>query len=195
MKILFLLLAMLALFACQAQSQAREIDFKGVPFGASEKEFSTKHPSYRCKEIKEEYFVTGDRHCYTHGLPKRSYQDPKTPGGTFAGVAADIYVNFFGDRLETVSVWFFSKDFYIVFAALSSRYGNPVDFKTRTVTNRMGAEFKNTIAIWRRGDVTLTASRYGSSLDKGQVRYTTEWVREEQTRRSNATQEKKAGDL
>jgi hypothetical protein len=172
-----------------------DIDFKGVPFGASEQEFTAKHPDFRCSETDARFRVGGDRGCSLFGKPDRAHKGPKHEAGTYAGVPANIMARFYEDRLTSISVTIFSSHFDSVVKALTERYGKPDSLETPIVKNRMGAEFQNVKAQWKRGDVILGAEKYGSSVTDGRVSYLTNWGLAEFQKRSGQGVKKGAGDL
>lgn len=172
-----------------------DIDFKGVPFGASEQEFAERHPDFRCNDTDARVRVGGDRSCILFGKPDRAFESPKHQAGTYAGVPANLLVRFYENRLASVTAFIFPAHFDIVLKALSERYGKPDTFETPIVKNRMGAEFQNMKAVWTRHDVILRADKYASSITEGSVSYATTWGMAEFQKRRGQSTKKGAGDL
>src|SRR5262245_44311418 len=90
---------------------ASEIDFKGVAFGASEKVFTEKHPTYRCADHLARFKPVGDRYCLARGKPKDDGGDALHQAGTYAGIPANINASFYDDKLASVFISFHARRF------------------------------------------------------------------------------------
>jgi len=172
-----------------------EVTFKGVLFGVSETAFTEKNPGFRCRTTDIRFKASSDRNCTVYGKPEHNYQRPKLEAGTFAGVAANIDAAFFEDKLASVHVYVFATDFEDVLRALLDRFGKPDSLENMIVKNRMGAEFQNVVALWKRGDVILKAERFGSDLTESLVSYQTTWGIEEFKKRRDPQRGKAASDM
>lgn len=196
MTVLLRLLAIACAFLINSVLAAdQQIDFKGTALGASEQDFAAKHARYRCSDTEPKFRSLSDRTCFILGKPDKSFQDPKDRDGTFAGVPANIFANFYDNRLHRISVSLFASEFGRVLKALNERYGTPDSFETPVVKNRMGAEFQNAVAVWKRDGVSLKAEKYGSDLSTSSVSYTTDWGSEESKKRRGQDSKKAAGDI
>jgi hypothetical protein len=89
----------------------------------------------------------------------------------------------------------FASHFGTVLKALGDRYGTPDSFEKPIVKNRMGTEFENAIAVWKKAGVTLKVEKYGPNLDTSTVTYTTDWGVEEHKKRRGGDSKKAAGDI
>jgi len=182
--------------ACAALAFAeQDIDFKGTALGVSEQDFKAKHSRYRCRDTGEKFRALSDRTCTVFGKPDKPFQGPKDPEGTFASVPADVFVSFYDDRLHRITVNIFASHFGTALQALNARYGTPDSIDKPIVKNRMGAEFENVIAVWKRGDISLKIEKYGYNLDTTTVSFATGWGSEEFKKRRGQDSTKAAGDI
>ena len=93
-------------------------------------------------------------------------QDPEHQVGD---TWVDISYGFSDERLAAVNLSFESQDYDRLSRAFTAKFGAPDSTWSEVLQNRMGAEFANTSAAWRRGGIVLTLKRYGSSLDHGRA--------------------------
>src|SRR5687768_15737657 len=145
----YLLIAMLAALPAPAGA-ADQLDFKGVPFGASEQDFIARHAAFRCRDIEPRFRIAGDRACSVFGKPERPHDGAKHEAGTYAGVPANVFASFYGDRLASVSVTIFAARFDEVLKALVERHGKPDAVESSVIKTPAGAELQNAKSQWKR---------------------------------------------
>jgi hypothetical protein len=130
------LLAM-GLVLCAMTVQAQTMEFKGVPFGATEARFKQTLPKFYCDKAKE--ITLGDRVCIATDDDKIDF------GGV---IAESIVAGFLRDQLVTVMVRVRGDELGKVLLAIESKYG-------RALESRAGTTFE-----WVTTDgVRITAKR------------------------------------
>lgn len=88
---------------------------------------------------------------------------------TYAEQDAQYFATVIDDRIVTLSVHFSPSDFDTIELALVAKFGQPTKRTSNPVKTRAGAEFLNTTLIWTSPTATMTALRYGDSIDAGMV--------------------------
>lgn len=63
------------------------------------------------------------------------------------------------------------ENYETIFNALSEKYGKASSITTELLKNRMGADFKNEIALWQNGVSKILIKRMDSKIDWGLVVY------------------------
>lgn len=171
------------------------IDFKGVLFGASEKEFTGELSGYSCRTLSKESKRIGDRYCSVAGKPGMTSMPALSPAGTYAGVPANVSAFFYNDKFALADIKFFSDEFETVLGALTERYGQPDSLTREPVQTPMGATYENVKGKWQRREVILTVERFGSNVNESRVTYSTTWGLVEAERRNREQRKKGAGDV
>jgi len=145
MKRLAATLAVLA--ACQAHAQ--QLEFKGVPFGATMKEFKEAQPDFQCLSTD----------CFARGNAMQ-----------YAGVPAKITAEFADGKLAVLTVYFNPSYSGIISEALASKYGDPTTVKASEFKTRGGATATNDEREWQRPDGSfISVARYGSAINEGRA--------------------------
>ena len=173
-------------------ASAAQLDFKGIPMGASEAVVQQKFPtSANCNDVinKSQMMVLqddGDRYCSIDYIEAT----------TIAGVRANICeFRFYADKLYKITFTVNSSNFNTVTDALVVKYGKPSKVTTRNVQNRMGAVFGNDTWTWRVGDNTITAWRYTGNLDYSMIEYLSDPGKRETARREQQKAKRNLKDL
>ena len=156
------------------------IEFKGVPFGASEAELLQLHPSAKCNAPKERLLV--DRYCFILV--------------SYGGAEANVAFSLIEDKVVGATAAFASREFDDVLRALTDQYGTP-KIDRQTVRNRLGAEFENVTARWDLPDqeLVIRAQRYSGSLDTARVMFETHTLRRKGISEIEKSRKKRASDL
>jgi hypothetical protein len=122
-------------------------DFRGVPFGVSQKEAKALLKGLSC-------------------FSKEMCTAPLDLGGE---VRATNYFLFEADKLVWVA-WDFSADKWdFVRDVLIERYGEPMSRKQEPIQTRAGVEYLNESLGWTGEHVVITADHYGSKVTEGGV--------------------------
>ncbi len=85
----------------------------------------------------------------------------------------DIQLYFMNRKLAGVWLEFDSKHWSTLKKAMLVKFGQPTDQKTSIVQNPMGASFQKESLFWASKSLTIIASRFGSTISSGFIRYLT----------------------
>jgi len=154
-------------------------DLKGITLGASEADVTERFPSVKCRDRVP---ATVERMC---AVAKETYGE----------VGANLFFALNGGKVQTMSARFSSRDFASVIETMKERFGPPSSEETETVSNRMGAQFRNEIFTWKRGAEGVRAARYSGSLDRASIMFFSEASIEESARRSRPEKPERAPSL
>jgi hypothetical protein len=192
------------LFAATALAQETErFDFKGIPFGVSQKQFEQLFPMAAwCRVPKDRRMadvtcgaVRENIKCDVPGAPKNCAED-RDKAYTYAGARMHAFMaNFSDDALASMHVSFYSSDFDSILAALVVRYGKPDDTTSPTIQTPVGAVYENTTASWRKGDSILRVQKYAGNINRGAATYLLDSSTAEYAKRGGEAAKKGAKDL
>jgi hypothetical protein len=153
-------LAALLLIAATVSVHAQDLDFKSIPFGASQEQareavIPLGATTWTCRPI-------------TDGMPAIRC---RVEGMTYANVPTKyVAMTFYEDKLEDVFVEFSSEGFQDAADALARRYGKPTSSKRSKVQTNAGGVFDQTEISWSvKGGHKVVARRYADTLDTSTV--------------------------
>lgn len=191
-------------FLASVLAQGTErLDFKGIPFSVSQKQFEQLFPMAAwCRVPKDRRTadvtcgaVRENIKCDVRGAPKNCAEE-RDKAYTYAGARMHAFMaNFYNDALASMHVSFYSSDFDSILAALISRYGKPDEIKSEPLQTRVGAVYENTIASWRKSDSTLLIRKYAGSISTGAAAYVLDGSTAEFEKRRGEAAKKGAKDL
>ena len=145
----------------------RVIDFRGIPLGASEKEFVAKNPLFFCRKDEGENSVA--RRVCQMGGPLANHD---SSAFTFAGAQAlSIAASFHGDRFESLTAFIKPEDFETVVASLKEQFGKPDSVQIQKAKTLMDVELENPLVYWKLGTGWIIAERYTFEITRGSVVY------------------------
>lgn len=191
-------------FLASVVAQGTErFDFKGIPFGVSQKQFEQQFPMAAwCKVPKDRRTadvtcgaVRENIKCNVPGAPKNCAEDVDK-AYTYAGARMRAFMaNFYSDALASMHVSFYSSDFDSILSALIARYGKPDETRSETLQTKVGAVYENTIVFWRKADSTLRVRKYAGNISTGAATYALDGSTAEFEKRSGEAAKKGARDL
>ena len=126
-----------------------EKDFRGVPFGASEKEARQKIPNLDCSNSEKLGRVCHDMNFYIGNVK------------TFNAMS------FKNDKMVTVFLSFKSENYDFIKGVFIKKYGLPTDTKNMTVKTMAGVEYENEILEWEGNKIILRLRKFGGKIDQG----------------------------
>ncbi len=139
-------------------ARAGTLEFKGVPFGATEQQFLEKHSEFQCSDSQGSLeIVLSDRTCYLF------------KNGTYAEVAAELSVDFYTNSMAKVGVRFDPASFDFIKRALINKYGKPTADDTETITTAMGGKFLNEKLKWDRRDGMILIRKYNGKITESKL--------------------------
>ena len=141
-----------------AVANAQPHAFKNLQLGAPQSEI-TADPRFECRRGTS---ALGDFMCHLKPSARESIAERPV---------RSVMLQFYDERLYTISVTIDSVDFRAVGDALTARYGAPSAQTTEPVTNRMGASFDNEIRRWHEQDSHIELKKYSGRIDRGVVHY------------------------
>jgi hypothetical protein len=149
-------------------------DFRGVPWGATEKALRDKlgeasaHGFEGCQTYSPEDRWLGNRYCL----------------GAFplAGIPVDAVYSFRANRFVRVNLTFPAQDFDRLAAIFVERYGPPTSSTRERYKTKGGAEAVNEILKWSGPRIAISLERYGSRITNGSARIVTRSELEESAR-------------
>ena len=156
------------------------LEFKGVPFGASEEKVKLVFPDATCKD-RDDLLVVSDRQCDL--------------SVTIANWLMYGFFSFYSDKLHSIDLYGNTNGFSDIASALVEKYGRPTRTMKEKLQNKMGARFTNEILIWKIGTDTIEARRYSYDLDTLRITYSTAFADKEYSRRIREKEKKAAKDL
>lgn len=139
---------------------AQQLEFKGVPFGASIEQFkrATNPEGTMCLEPDR---LTGLVTCRTHGF-------------TFANQKTEYtYGLFKGGRMVGVLVNFFPANFDDVALAIAEKYGKPSRESAPQLTTRSGATLQGKNLDWFVTGGAISLIKYNDRIDLSAAHFTT----------------------
>jgi len=170
-----------SLFASAADSA--KVEFKGIPFGASQETLLKKFSDFKCAGGTCNLYVDteAEKKCQENkgNDPKdvisikrtldcqREYRNQMRYGP--AAVQAYI-VKFEGDKLSYVSIIFHANWYRDVRDALVEKFGSQADEKMETVQNRFGDNFENHMVTWKLGSDFVQIEERGAGIEAAAVR-------------------------
>ncbi|MCL2309033.1 MAG: hypothetical protein FWC42_01985 [Proteobacteria bacterium] len=181
-KTLFALLSA-TLFAWSLFAGAAGVEFKGIPFGASQEALLKKFPDFKCEGGTCNLYVDteAEKKCLSvrNNDPKdiidirrtldcqREYRNQMRYGPA----AVQVYIaKFESDKLSYVSVIFHSNWYRDVRDALVEKYGSQANEKMETVQNRFGDNIENHMATWKLGNDFVQIEERGAGIEAAAVR-------------------------
>ncbi|HXC39845.1 MAG TPA: hypothetical protein VN667_12960, partial [Burkholderiales bacterium] len=159
----WLMLSILMLLVATAADAQEALDFKGVKLGALYSEFNVPGGRWSCQPFKR---TLSDQVCSQRDNFKETIAGRPVQG---------ITLFFYDERLATIIVAFHPDDFDTVVQALNARYGKAAKQDAVLVRSRAGVEYKNDRIIWKPLPDTITTERYGDSLERTTVQFTSGW--------------------
>jgi hypothetical protein len=195
----FLMSFSFALPAAPADEDKRgteRFDFKGIPFGASQKEFQQLFPMAGwCGPSRDKRMADvtcgaarDNIKCDVRGAPKTCAED-RDKAYIYAGVRMRSFNAFFySDALSSMHVTFSSTDFDSVLDAVTTRYGKPNHIKSEPPT--AAVPYENAVASWRKGDSVLELRKYAGGVEVGSAMYVLDSSRAEFERRRTEASKK-----
>jgi hypothetical protein len=185
-------IALCVIAALGVAHAAEPITIKGLAPGITKAQIEELHPGMtsRCRDVPGD--PTTDEVCVSIGSSRADL--PAL--ATFAGVRAKYYAaNLRNGTAHTILVAVESSDFASVEAAITERYGKPVERKLSTVKNRMGAEFDQVHTTWRRDDSVLIGRKRSFSVDEAGFQLTAESGIEDREKRRKEGAKASAKDM
>ncbi|MDR0247466.1 MAG: hypothetical protein LBI16_03600 [Burkholderiales bacterium] len=184
-KTLFALLSVI-LFAWSLLAGAADpgrVEFRGIPFGASQDTLLKKFSDFKCSEGTCNLYVDAEAEnkCLVSKAGEfrdaidirraldcqREYRNQMRYGPA----AVQVYIaKFEGDKLSYMSVVFHSNWYRDVRDALVEKYGSKAEEKMETVQNRFGDNFENRMATWRLGNDFVQIEERGAGIESAAVR-------------------------
>jgi hypothetical protein len=168
----------LSLFLLAGAARAAEpAGYDGDVLGMTFEAFKAKHAAgwgfkkgpYCASERSGELFLS-DRDAKAGVVSCALFPTPYRPDAyrtEFEGVAADIFYQFYQDRLFRIVVNFDADQFSRVAEKLTAKYGPPSGKHEESYTVRLGGSFRNDILEWRCQEASATAKKYSTSLFHG----------------------------
>ncbi len=151
-----MLISMTLAMACLA-AYGQPLEFKGVPFGATEEQMRQSIPNLWMWECSDDT-VPARRICRFAGF---TYANVETLGST---------AYFDDNKLSMVGVTIPSAGFDDVVLALSDKYGKPRSVKRSKIQNRMGASFDQLETEWAPNKETIIlARRYVGTVESSSI--------------------------
>jgi hypothetical protein len=162
-------------------------DFRGVPLGASEAEFSTKLPGFNCRGPLPGTEHIADRVC----VAGKTSEDLN-----FAGAeASQLFATFLRDRFVGLSVSLKARDFDRVAAAMREKFGKPHSVERPVFQTQGGLKAQNEVIVWRLGSTVVMAQKHARLLDESGVQYVDESALGESSARAKEQAKKNAKSL
>ncbi len=126
-------------------------DFRGVPFGATEKEAVAK-------------LGVNSRNCSANGGDRRTCFVPRQ---TIGEVSTEEVYEFASDKLVNVIVGFHSDQFSYLRDVFVKKYGEPTKVEKTPVKTNAGAEFENEELVWIGDSKVVSLRRYSGTITDG----------------------------
>ena len=169
----------LMLLIAHSLTWADALEFKGVPFGATEQQFLEKHPKFWCSDAQGPLeIVLSDRTC---SLFKN---------GTYAEVPAELSVGFYTNSMAKVDVRFDAASFDFIKRMLVNKYGEPTADDAETLTTAMGGKFLNEKFKWDRKDGMILIRKYNRKITESKLSiYSTAGLAEMEKRKKEAVKQ------
>ncbi|MDR2016293.1 MAG: hypothetical protein LBP90_01610 [Burkholderiales bacterium] len=184
-KTLFALLSA-TLFAWSLLAIAADpgrVEFRGIPFGASQETLLSKFPDFKCHEGTCNLYVDLES---AKKCPENKGVTPSDAGDVkksldcqheyrnqmkFGPAVVQVYVaKFENGRLGYVSVIFSSTWYRDLREALIERYGARAEEKIETIQNRYGENFENHMATWKLGNDFVQIEERGADDETAALR-------------------------
>jgi hypothetical protein len=171
-----------------ALAQDQRIEFKGVPFGATQAEVLARFPFLDCRPAPNTRFADVMCHGTTRVMNAQDF--------TYGGVpVTDLSLNFYDDTLASVFITIDPQYFSTLSRAMVEGYGQPGKVERPEVQTGKGVTVRNEVLTWQRGDVRIVANKYLARRDDGGVVLRTDAAIEEFKRRNHQSTRKGAKDL
>lgn len=173
------------LVTCWAAAE-EPLELKGIRPGMTYEQLNTAVPGIPCS------LAPKVKRCGISGGLKGT---PETMN-TLAGRSVKLWSMAFTPdmRVAAVMLSLTPADFDAVRLALEEKYG-PATTREVPIQNRMGATFKNTVSVWKRGDAVLELEKYGGSLDRMGITLLEPKLADEAFGNDKATAKKAVKDL
>jgi hypothetical protein len=165
------------------------IDFRGVPLGATEAEFSAKLPGFNCRGPAPGAEHLADRLCLAG---PGAFKADRMFGGVETTM---LFASFVADRLVGVSASLSPRDFSAVLAALQEKFGKPNLIERPEFQTMGGVKTQNEVVTWKRGNGIVVARRFARAIDESSVQYVDERDLGNAAARSKETAKKNAKSL
>lgn len=176
------------------------LDFKGIQLGSTDEVVRQEFPQLYCTvplekartETKDFFRQYWERKATEADLVcQRAFgdRDPVWPVREFAGhKAGSVGFSYFAGKLVKADATLPVFAFRDIVEGLTAKYGPPSSNTTEQVQNRMGATFLNEIVSWRRGNATLSVTKYTTDLETARYSLTADgyWQEVEKRRATKA---------
>lgn len=152
-------------------AQGADVSYKGVGLGATMAAFKAALPDHECYT----------RHCTYSSkscidkitVSAQSVVECRTRN-SFGGInPLSVTSSFRDDQLVSITFAIAVPAYENLVGALTERLGAPSDARTFSVQNRAGATLENSESRWRKESFFIVVSRYGNSIDRGFVLFST----------------------
>lgn len=193
-------------------AQDDRYEFKGAKLGITKQRFVEMFPYLECSKSTSP--LLADEMCIGYHGKKECYKTPRgatvqesldfmnacrsedSRNYTYGGwIAISIYAYFCSDSLSLVTVTIHENGFSTVVAALTEKYGKPIESKTEVIETRAGVSYQNKIMLWRRADTYITATRYSDTIEESLISYKLSSFDAEFKKRQDESTRKNANDL
>lgn len=166
---------------------AEPIVIKGLAPGLTKEQLEAVHPGMTRSCHEPDKNPTTTELCGSSGIADLS---------TFGGVHAKLYLAHLRDGIvHTITISISPDDYDAAVAALTERFGKPVERKASIVKNRMGAEFDQVQTTWRRDGSILVGTKRAGSVDMSNFHLALEKDFEERNRRRKEDAKARAKDF
>lgn len=108
---------------------------------------------------------------YCYSTPTELSDQTCSGKDTIAGAPASLYLYFFNEKLEAISLKTGERRFFEVVAALTEKYGKPTEESSEVIQNRAGASFDNKKVLWKKGQAVIEARQRAGSVDTCSINF------------------------
>ncbi|MDR0769764.1 MAG: hypothetical protein LBE75_00995 [Burkholderiales bacterium] len=160
-----------------------KVEFKGIPFGASQETLLKAFPDFKCSEGTCNLYVdleTAQKCAENKNRDPKDIVDVKKSLDCeryyrdvmrYGPAVVQVYVaKFENNRLGYVSVIFNSTWYQEVRGALIEKYGAQATERIETIQNRFGQNFENHLATWQLGSDFVQLEERAADTDTAAVR-------------------------
>lgn len=173
---------------------------KGLPLGATLAEVQKSYPSAKCPGGDKATVCIASYEIASRDLVGRpgfpdSLEAVKKEMSVAGANMRTIMFHLHEGALERISMMPSPDSFEQVARAITDRYGPPASDESSVVRTKAGVEHTNRTIYWRLGGGFIRYARFGSSVDRSSLTYSTYEALERMKRRAEETRKKAVSDL